>query len=490
MSITDILEEAKARIGVEDEVLRAARERRDLIRMILKEEFSILRAFGSGSVAHGTQNRPLDDADLGLVLDRRSYPELGPDGDGPKEIAEKVRTVLRDRLKEDYPEARFYLGGRRAIKVTFNDPVGPDADDFTADVIVALTREDGGLWIPNLKKDEWEPSDPEKHTEMVLARNKDTKSTFARVIRLAKHANKTHGKKICSFNVTALGLECIEEKVSMQHGLATLLRHAADGLKDGLTQDPAGVSGSIGVNTSKRKEAADKLKELAEIAEEAVALEADGQTAQAQKAWSQVLPGAVDPPDDEDLKAEYVPVLDKSNGRVRQGVSGMVVSDSLGKKVTSGRAFGGKAEKATRLGLPWWREDVGAQIRMQAGLRRIYPDIEKRRSRGSLAYSVDLEVPCYETRRVTIVFEARYTAATVRVLVDGPSESRHRYEDGALCMWRPGDPADLRWTPEAGLADLIEMTRRHLFREAFWRETGKWLGPEVHVGAESLNAEG
>lgn len=487
MSITDLLEEARARISVEDEVLRAARDRRDLIMKILKEEFSLLRAFGSGSLAHGTQNSPLADADLGVVLHKRSYPELGPAGDGPKGIAEKVRMTLRDRLKEDYPEARFYLGGRRSIKVTFNDPVGPDATDFTADVIVALTREDGGLWIPDLKKDEWEASDPEKHKEMVLARNKGTESTFARVIRLAKHANKTHGKTICSFNVTALGLECIGGKVSMQDGLATLLRHAADSLKEGLTEDPAGVSGPIGVK--KRKEAAETFKKLAEIAEEAVALEADGEMAQAQKAWSQVLPGAVDPPDDEDLKTVYVPALDKGNGHVRRGASGMIASDTLGEKVSSGRAFGGKKEKAAKPGLPWWCEDVGAQVRMQAGLKRLYPGIEKRRSRGSLAYNLDLEVPCYETRRVTIVFEARYTAAAVRVIADGPPESRHRYEDGALCMWRPGDPADLRWTPKDGLADLIEMTRRHLFREGYWRETGRWLGPEVHVGAELAGAQ-
>lgn len=342
MSISQTLEEARARIAVDDDVLKTARERRDLIRTILEEEYATLRTFGSGSLAHGTQNSPLADADLGVVLDRRVYPGLGPNGDGPREILEEVRATLRKRLKEHYPEARFYLGGRRSIKVTFNDPVSSDADDFTADVIVALTREEGGLWIPNLKKDEWEPSHPEKHTEFVVDRNKATKYTFARVIRLGKHANKRHGQTIPSFNLTALALGCIEEKVSMQEGLSTLFRHAADSLKDGPTEDPAGISGEIGVNTPRRKDAADRFKKLAELAEEAVALEADGEIAQAQKAWSQVLPDAVDPPDDEDLKSRYVKALNHSNGRVRQAASGMVVSEYLGRKVSSGRAFGGK----------------------------------------------------------------------------------------------------------------------------------------------------
>lgn len=132
------------------------------------------------------------------------------------------------------------------------------------------------------------------------------------------------------------------------------------------------------------------------------------------------------------------------------------------------------------MGLPWWREDVAALGRMEAGIRSHYPDIEKSKLRNRLVYCLNVDVPCYEARHITIVFDARYTPAGVQVFADGPTESRHRYEDGSLCMWHPDDPADLRWVPQNGLVDLIEMTRCHLFREAYWRETGKWLGPEAH----------
>jgi hypothetical protein len=162
----------------------------------------------------------------------------------------------------------------------------------------------------------------------------------------------------------------------------------------------------------------------------------------------------------------------------------MVVSDHLGRKVPSGRAFGGKRSDAVAVGLPWWREDVTAVVHMQAGARASYPGIVKSKSRRSLSYALDVEVSCYGTRRVTIDFDARYTAAGVRVFADGPTRSRHRYEDGSLCMWHPGDPPELRWTPEDSLVDLIEVVRRHLFREAYWRETGRWLGPEVHPNGE------
>lgn len=346
MSIGEIFEEARRRIAVDDEVLGEARTRRDLIRAIVEEEYVTLRTFGSGSLAHGTQNKPLADADLGAVLDRRTYSDLGPEGEGPEDIAEEVRKRLRDRLKDDYPKARFYLGGRRAIKITFNEPVGPDAEDFTADLIVAVTREGGGLWIPNLKKNEWDSSDPEKHTELIVDRNKATGSVFARILRLAKHANAKHGQPVVSFNLEALGLESIEKKVSLPEGLALLLRHAADSLDEGLTDDPAGVSGKIRVNGT-RREAAKKFKELAELAEEALELDAEGQTAQAQRNWSKVLPDAIDPPNEEDLRSELVAGHRDGNERVRRGVGGVVVSSKLGTSVPSARAFGDK-EAQTR----------------------------------------------------------------------------------------------------------------------------------------------
>jgi hypothetical protein len=73
------------------------------------------------------------------------------------------------------------------------------------------------------------------------------------------------------------------------------------------------------VNVPRRKDAAKRFKELADLAEEALDLEADGQMAQAQRNWSKVLPDAIDPPDDEDLKAELAAGLRKGNERVRQG---------------------------------------------------------------------------------------------------------------------------------------------------------------------------
>lgn len=126
---------------------------------------------------------------------------------------------------------------------------------------------------------------------------------------------------------------------------------------------------------------------------------------------------------------------------------------------------------------------------MEAGIHSRYPDIRISKNANRLSYELNLEVDTYEPRHVTIFFEAGYLPEEVRVFADGLSESPHRYKGNSLCMWRKKDPPELKWLPEHGLVALIEITRRHLFREAWWRETGgweggEWLGPETHPGEE------
>jgi hypothetical protein len=90
-------------------------------------------------------------------------------------------------------------------------------------------------------------------------------------------------------------------------------------------------------------------------------------------------------------------------------------------------------------------------------------------------------VPYYEPRNVEIRFE--HWSRVPSIVIDGPS-SPHRYKaDGdSLCIWHPQDPPEQRWIFEDGLLALINHIQAHLFREAWWRETGEWLGPQAPHG--------
>ena len=109
-------------VAPSDETLRATRERRDAVLKAAAGFPGFLRSYKSGSIGHHTANDDTD-ADCGVVLDRRSRPALGPDGDGvgPNAVVDEMREFIRDSLKGDYPDVRFRVT-KRAIKSASTSP--------------------------------------------------------------------------------------------------------------------------------------------------------------------------------------------------------------------------------------------------------------------------------------------------------------------------------------------------------------------------------
>lgn len=269
----EVLEEIRGEISADDDDLREARKRRDLV-LEAAEDFGVLRTFKSGSVAHGDVNNPVSDADGGAVLDRRSYLTLGPDSteeEGPDEIMDEIRKHVMAILREEYPEARSRLI-KRAILIRFNNP-NADGVDPSVDLVIALTRKEGdGIWIPNRDYDDWDASDPECHTRLLAAEPKGLRRHRARVIRLAKAAIKGDSTPaLISFNVEALALEHIVEVGGLIHSLQRFFAEASSSIKAGLTEDPAEVSGKIKLpDGMTRTRAAKRLSFFAEKAQEAI----------------------------------------------------------------------------------------------------------------------------------------------------------------------------------------------------------------------------
>jgi hypothetical protein len=244
-----ILDSIRTEIAPTDETLAEARARRDAVLTAARGFDGRLRDYNAGSIGHRTANNDTD-ADCGVVLDRRTYPKLGPDGDGegPTDVVAKMQTHVREDLKKAYPHITTSLS-KRAITFAFHAPIGigDQAPDPTVDLIVALNRkEDDALWIPNREKDAWDASHPEYHTRVLTDPPDDVRRARARVIRVVKAWNQQPGKaSLCSFNIEALALEVIVEAVALDEGLMTWFEYAVKSLKKGKTEDPAGVSAPI-----------------------------------------------------------------------------------------------------------------------------------------------------------------------------------------------------------------------------------------------------
>jgi hypothetical protein len=241
---TDLLDLVRGRIAAHDLVLGETWTRLQLVRDTAIAFPGALRTYGGGSLAQHTVNHPVTDGDGGLVLDRRHYPELGPDGGGetPTEVAEQVCELLGPAVREVYPKARCGTS-KRGPKVWFGQPL--QGQDPTIDLVVALTRRVGsGLWIPNLKKGTWEASDPEQHTALLNAGPAALRRTRRRVIRLAKAWNKQFSQPgLSSFSISAIALASVQPGLGLAEALQQFFADAAASLATGRnTPDPADVS--------------------------------------------------------------------------------------------------------------------------------------------------------------------------------------------------------------------------------------------------------
>ena len=248
-ALRDIL----SQISVSMPVLREAKKRRRIVLDAAMRHPAALDEsdYGSGSVAHGTQNSPLEDADGGNMIDRRTveFRAFGPEGRGPTPFVDGMAAFIEPLIRLHYPNVEIDCSGKRAIKVMFHEVVevedGVKIDPYV-DLMIGLTREEGGIWIPNKELETWDVGDPKWHTwRMTQADEKPLRVHRAQVLRLAKRAvkedNKTPGRRqvMCSWNLSALAIESITEVHDLGDSLAFFFRYASDSIARSLTADPS-----------------------------------------------------------------------------------------------------------------------------------------------------------------------------------------------------------------------------------------------------------
>jgi len=138
----DILNDVRRRIDAHAGPLTEARTRLRLARAKAGAFPGARRTYASGSIPQNTFIHPVDDGDGGVVLDRRTYPELGPEGGGasPTQVTRLMCAFLGSTVREVYPKARCTTS-KRGPKILFGRPV--DGQDPTVDMVIA-THPPGG----------------------------------------------------------------------------------------------------------------------------------------------------------------------------------------------------------------------------------------------------------------------------------------------------------------------------------------------------------
>lgn len=137
-----------------------------------------------------------------------------------------------------------------------------------------------------------------------------------------------------------------------------------------------------------------------------------------------------------------------------------------------------------------WYHDFRKRLRFEGPARKEFGEAIRPEKTGKgwgaeIVYELIVSVPEYEERRrITIRLRNLVDPSLIGVEVDGPTDSPHRRGERGLCLWRYDAAPENQWTPDEGLLALIQYARRHLFQEAYWRETGGydggiWAGEEA-----------
>jgi hypothetical protein len=171
-----LLDDIRSQIEPDDVVVKEAKDRRRLVQDAATSYGHTRQTFASGSLAHGTAICPIHhrdkglDADCAVVLDPARWPHLGPEtaaNEPPDATVELFRGHVERHVRQSgYPKAKATIT-KRAVLIEFKAAL-PEGEDPSVDLIVALPRATGGVWIPNTDHHRWDASDPERHTELFL----------------------------------------------------------------------------------------------------------------------------------------------------------------------------------------------------------------------------------------------------------------------------------------------------------------------------------
>jgi SEC-C motif len=141
--------------------------------------------------------------------------------------------------------------------------------------------------------------------------------------------------------------------------------------------------------------------------------------------------------------------------------------------------------RSARRTTPWWIEFPDELRLLEYDLSPEYDHFERAIVGRAIVFRGDVNLdPLPLQRRIAVIFPGRPSRVRPIVMADGPRTPRHRFTSHRprpLCMWYSGDEPDMQWRLGRGLTGLIDIARVHLFREARFRQTGRWRGPEVHL---------
>lgn len=263
----------------------SARRRHNEVRDCLTATDLVAMSFIQGSFARKTMISPLNDVDVVLVLPRSDEDRLRRHG-GPAQSMEQ----LKPHLSACFPGVVFDAEKRadHALRLDFTDV------DFHIDLVPAfdLHNDNGDVDIADRERDRWERSNTRELMRVVNERNSAhvTNSRFVPQVRMLKtFCNEVADLDVCGLLAESLAFDAVTTRMTDGRALLATFQRGA-GLTSGALTDPTGVDDLLaGWSWERRQAAATVFEKAAQVAAEALALEAEGDEAGAIDIWHRLL---------------------------------------------------------------------------------------------------------------------------------------------------------------------------------------------------------
>ena len=370
---------------------------------------------------------------------------------------------------------------------------------YHVDIPVYRQLDDGTL---ELASSEWKGSSPSEITEWyknaVLEQSPDTINgrQLRRVTRLMKaykdSRNSWKSKTASGFIVSVLVVECYvpdnRDDVSFYKTICAIYNRLNENLE--VVNPVRYETLTKGADNSRTKFLREKIGEAKKHLK--ILFDIDCTRLKALEAWKKLYPCRFwdDRIKIEQSKQDKASLLRKGNSSLAPvaGLFGLTKSHAS-RQIKQTQAYGGKIIGKLSGG-PWYSSERN-RILFEKNAINEYPSLtginRRKGAKKWREYHVKISLQeYYVTRSVSIIIYPNKDSMP-QVKVNGSSKSPHRYDNGQLCMWYPKAPKTERWIFKDGLLHLLVMIEAHLFREAWWRETREWLGPEQPHGKIALN---
>jgi len=235
------------------------------LRTELQKRLAVEDNFLSGSYARRTAVHPLNDIDIFLVLDQKSYENQGP---------QDVLDVVKAELDAIYP-GKTSTKQSRSINIEFT------GTGIAYDVVPAFNISDGVYSIPDSEALAWISTNPRDHKRLSTEANAAAGQRLKPLLKAVKHAKNVHEAAARSFHLEVLSWSILTSAPTSDiAGLELLLAGLAAKICDACP-DPTGLGPDIRPSLARCIEAQRWLESMAKLAQGAKQLAEDGKVGEA-----------------------------------------------------------------------------------------------------------------------------------------------------------------------------------------------------------------